>query len=287
LLVPTPQKVQWSSEEPLGLAVKSVAILVGAKASEPEKYAAQRLAEQVEKRFALKWPIVTEDQMPAANIVILVGQRSTHQRLDALCTEKNIDLSEQSPGFDGYVIEMFNADGREVVLLGGNNPRGVTYGQDTLLELIDGPKDQPALAWASIRDWPTIPYRGRPQTSVAHYLRPGEMDLLVASRINFIDLRNGTYAYEGGDKLEKDLITRLITEAHRRGMIVYGTVNCGIPKAKQSAVIDTFGEMIGLGVDGLWPSFDDKGPGADPVGMIRQALEGLKRQLAIRRGTYR
>ena len=272
LLVPAPQKVQWSSEPLLTLAGKTVAIVVGDKATEPEKYAAQRLAEQVEKRFALKWPIVPENQMPAANVVILVGQRSTHQRLDALCKEKNIELSEASPGFDGYVIETLKDDGRDVVLVGGSNPRGAIYGQDTLFQLIDGPKDQPTLARASIRDWPTVPWRGRPQTAVSHYLQPGEMDLLAASRINFIDLRNGTYAYSGGDELEKDIITRAIAEAHRRGMIVFGTVNCGIPKTEQDAVMDTFREMITLGADGLWISFDDKGPGEDPVGMTSRAL---------------
>jgi len=46
LLVPAPQKVQWSSEPPLTLAGKTVAIVVGDKATEPEKYAAQRLAER-------------------------------------------------------------------------------------------------------------------------------------------------------------------------------------------------------------------------------------------------
>ena len=157
LLVPAPQKVQWSSEPPLTLAGKTVAIVVGDKATEPEKYAAQRLAEQVEKRFALKWPIVPENQMPAANVVILVGQRSTHQRLDAMCKEKNIELSEASPGFDGYVIETLKDDGRDVVLVGGSNPRGAIYGQDTLFQLIGGAKDQPAMARASIRDWPTVP----------------------------------------------------------------------------------------------------------------------------------
>ena len=271
LLVPVPQKVQWSSEGPLKLVRPS--IVLGSKATEPEKYAAQRLQEQVAKRFGQQWPIVSEHDAQTMGPPILIGQRSTHQWLEKLCREHNIDLSEQSPGFDGYVVRMFNDGGRDVVLVGGCNARGVTYGQDTLFQLIEGSKDQLALTRASIEDRPTIPWRGRPQTSFSHYLRPGELDLLVASRTNFLDLRNGTYAYEGGDKLERDLITRVLKEAHRRGMIVYGAVNAGIPKTQQDAVIKTFQEMIELGADGLWLSFDDKGPGEDPAGMAARVLE--------------
>jgi len=273
LLVPAVQEVTWSSDGPMELSGKSVAIVVGAKATEPEKYAGQRLSEQVAKRFGQQWPVVSENETPRADVLIVLGQRATHGVLDRLCRERNLNLSETSPGFDGYMIETFEADGRWVVLVGGSNPRGVTYGQDTLVQMIGQRGNQLVLERASVRDWPTVPWRGRPQTSVAHYLRPGELDLLVASRVNYIDLRNGTYAYEGGDKLEKELIGKVISEAHKRGMLVYGAVNTGVPISKRAAVMGTFEEMIGLGVDGLWLSFDDKGPGEAPEGMTHEVLE--------------
>lgn len=273
-LVPAPRMVRWSGDAPLNLTGKSVAIVVGARATEPEQYAAHRLAEQVQKRFGVMWPVVAESNPPAdAAVRILLGQRTTHEQLDALCREKPIGLGEESPGFDGYVIRILQTDGKDIVVVGGCNARGVIYGQDTLFQLLGGTNDQVTLARASIDDRPMVPWRGRPQTSVAHYLRPGELDLLAAGRVNFVDLRNGTYAYEGGDKLEKDLISKVVKEAHRRGMIVYGTVNTGIPKASQDAVLGTFREMIALGVDGLWLSFDDKGPGEDAAGMTARTLE--------------
>jgi len=45
--------------------------------------------------------------------------------------------------------------------------------------------------------------------------------------------------------------------------VVYGTVNCGVPAAQQDKVLGTFRELLALGADGLWMSFDDKGPGED------------------------
>ena len=69
-----------------------------------------------------------------------------------------------------------------------------------------------------VRDAPVIPWRGRPQTQVRHYLRPGELDLYVLARVNFIDLRSGIYAFQPGEKLDKADITEAIKQAHLRGI---------------------------------------------------------------------
>ena len=45
-----------------------------------------------------------------------------------------------------------------------------------------------------------------------------------------------------------------------------------MPKAKQEEVIALFKELIELGTDGLWASFDDKGSGEDPKGMMEKIL---------------
>jgi hypothetical protein len=95
----------------------------------------------------------------------------------------------------------------------------------------------------------------------------------MESRINFIDLRNDTYAFEPGDELDKQGLSKVIAEAHRRGLIVFGTVNCGVSQAEYPAALKTFGEFIELGVDGLWISFDDKGPGDAPQLIVADVLE--------------
>ena len=103
-----------------------------------------------------------------------------------------------------------------------------------------------ALVRASIRDWPTVPWRGRPQTRIQNYLRPGDFDCYLDSRINFVDLRSGIYAFEPGEDLDEPLMRRIINECHRLGLVVYGTVNCGVAKMKYPSALKTFTEMLRL-----------------------------------------
>lgn len=282
-LCPTPQEVAWPRGTPITLDEGQVTIVIGERAEEPERYAAEKLHADVAKRFGHSWPIVaTEKDRPTTGVVIALGCRPTCSLVDRLCTEGRIELSERSPGHDGYVIQVMPGDGpagtaagasQAVVLVGGSNARGVIYGQDTLFQLLTPRDGKVTLPRVAVRDWPSIPWRGRPQTQVSHYLRPGEMDLLATSRINFIDLREGIYAFDPGSELNADQIRRVIREARRRGMVVFGTVNVGVPAAKYDDAIKTFGELIELGADGLWLSFDDQGPGERPEEITRRVLD--------------
>ena len=84
---------------------------------------------------------------------------------------------------------------------------------------------------------------------MSHYLRFGELDLYVLSRVNFIDLRSGIYAFQPGEKLDHAEITEALKQAHLRGLIVYATVNCGVPGAEYDKVLGTFRELLDLGAD--------------------------------------
>ena len=272
-LVPLPQQVKWSTATPLKLPVDQVAIVIGAKATEPERYAAETFQATVAKRFGVKWHVVAEDKdRPKPAVELLLGLRTTHQKLNDLCSKMNIELSEKSPGHDGYVIEFVTADGQDLVVLSGSNPRGVIYGQDTLSQMIRKQGDELSLVRASIRDYPGIPWRGRPQTSLNNYFKPDEMDSYAAARINFIDLREGTYAIEPGEKLDPDKVKQTVAEARKRGFVVFAIVNCGVKRDLYEKVMATFRQSIALGASGLWVSFDDKGPGEDPVKLVTDVL---------------
>lgn len=264
-IVPKPKQIKLVGGT---VALDSAAIVIGDRASEPEKYAADMLRATVGRRFAADWPVISESADTAPyKVLIVVGQRRTNRLLDRLCREWNVDLSADSPGHDGYIIQMGTAQGRNVILVGGSEPRGVVYGQDTLAQLIYRQGGKLIAARASIRDWPSIPWRGRPATFVGQYTRPGLMDVLAQARINFIDIRDAdsVYGTRPGRKLDKQLIASVIHEAHKRGFFVYGTVNCAVYPKDHDAAIGTFQEMIDLGVDGLWISVDDPG-GDDRVG---------------------
>jgi hypothetical protein len=133
-LVPAPLKVEWPGEKPIALLPGSVAIVIGQNASDPEQAAARLLQQFVAKRFGEQWPILREGQEQASHKTLMIlGQRTTCQRLDDLCRKLGIALSETAPGPDGYVIQMANEADRLLVLMGGCNARGVEYGQDPSL----------------------------------------------------------------------------------------------------------------------------------------------------------
>ncbi|MGQ9650207.1 MAG: glycoside hydrolase family 20 zincin-like fold domain-containing protein [Phycisphaerae bacterium] len=273
-LVPPPQRIQWAAEPPLAISQDSVTIVLGTRATAPEKHAAELLQDSVSRRFGQKWPVVEEGGVPVGcETVILLGQRSSSDWLERLCKQKQIDLRTAAPGHDNYIIEIFDDHDGKVVVVGGGNPRGVIYGQDTLFQMLRERAGRLELVRASVCDWASIPWRGRPQTNVELYLRPGELDCYLRSRINFVDLRNGIYAFEPSDRLDEPLLSRAIGEIHRRGMLVYGTVNTGVSETEYDKAIAMFERFIALGADGLWVSFDDKGPGDKPEEIVRRVLE--------------
>jgi len=273
-LVPQPKQVKWSSETPVVLNTGKVSIVIGDNPTVPERYAADTLTKLVRKRFGQEWPISSENKVPEeSEVLILLGQRHTNQQINHLCVKNKIEWRGGSAGHDGYLIEVLTDAKQKVVLVGGGNPRGVIYAQDTLFQLLSLEKGKLILTRASIRDWPSIPWRGRPQTHFTLYLDPGELDCYMVSRANFIDLRDGIYAFEPGTKLDKEVLSRVINEAHRRGLVVYGTVNCGVSQSRYNAVLSTFKEFIDLGADGVWISFDDKGPGQAPEEIVFKVIE--------------
>ena len=273
-LVPPPQEVSWLDKLPLDLAGFKVAIVLGENAEGPEEYGTQLFCSRMNKRFGLDCTVVAETAMPEGiDLTIVAGQRSTNALLDRLCREHAIQLSEESPGHDGYVIEPIEIGDNAIIVVGASNARAVIYGLDTLFQLCAFEVGNVRMILASVRDWPSIPWRGRPQTSLDNFFRPDEWDIYVTARVNFTDLRNGIYAFEPGDDLDREKIHTIIQEAHRRGIIVFGTVNCGVAADEYPRVIELFEQFIDLGVDGLWTSFDDKKWGDDPVEIVSKVVK--------------
>jgi hypothetical protein len=295
-LVPVP-KVYREHGQIWQLAAPEVAaIVIGAKAAEPERYAAERFQKLIKQRYKQTLPIVTEDK-DAAGVkqAFVLGQRSTNGRLDNLCSKHTIDLSESAPGPDGFVIECIEDSGCQVILVGGSTSRGVVFGQDALFDLMRADaRGKVVFPNVSVRDWPSIAWRGRPHSVLQHHLVPGALDAYVRARMNFTDVRDnpnvkaGTYSegrhalyaprkasmgFPPGVPVDRPPVKRMIDESHRRGLFVYGTVSCGDRNANVDAVLGTFEELIELGVDGLWISFDDRGTGGKPLDIARAVLE--------------
>ncbi len=266
-LVPGVSEVEWG----LARAVDGSGVVVLAdNASPPEREAARLLCRYVEKRFGQKWPTHTAGNVPqGAKLRVYLGQTKTFPSLAQLCEEQKLSVPGQT---DGYALKVWARDGGLMAVVAGQNDRGVIYGVDTLFQLLAQQDSKLSIQTATVRDWPGIRLRGRPHPHYEYFLKPGIFDCILSSRINFIDLRDGVYAFHAGAKLKKDELEKIVREAKDRGLRVYAAVNTGVPKSQQEAVIALFREFIELGADGLWASFDDRGSGEDPKGMMQKIL---------------
>ncbi len=266
-LVPEVGEVRWGES----IAVEGPGVIVlSEQAAPPEREAARLFARHVQRRFGQAWPVHAEKDTPAdARLRVFLGLPKTFPALDRLCDGQKLLV----PGkLDGYALKVWKEGEMVTAIVAGTNGRSVLYGQDTLFQLFSRRADGLAVQSATLRDWPTIALRGRVHPHYQYFLKPENFDCAVMSRANFIDLRDGIYAFEPDAKLNREELGRVVSAARDRGLRVYAAVNCGVPAEQQDAVIAMFREFIGLGADALWASFDDKGAGAKPREMVARVL---------------
>ena len=73
------------------------------------------------------------------------------------------------------MIEAAEEGVRQVVMVGGSNASGVIYGQNALLYLFEQHAGRIELRLASVRDWPSIRWRGRPHWRLRMHARAGRL----------------------------------------------------------------------------------------------------------------
>jgi len=269
------------------------AIQIGAEATAPEVFAAERLARDIRQRFGRKIAVVRAAARPAgADLVFVLGTRAGNPVAADLTKRRGQDVRPASfgkgysdddrRGLDGYVIDAFEAEGGRVVLVAGMNGRAVIYGADTLLQLVRPAGDGVELVRATIRDWASIPWRG----SVSSLTRAAEddpdHDARIRARLNFIDTRfpGGRWIHAGALKAEQYAeFKRSVGQAHRRGMRVYAHIISGERKGyPYEAIAAEFEKLLDLGADGMWIGYDDEQGGSDPIGTARKLVALAKRR---------
>ncbi len=298
-IVPRPKQYEAEGRTASLLSADEAAIVLGSSASPPERYAAEYLQTQIERRFHRKLPMHEEAKVPGhVRQVFLLGQVGTNAWLKRLCETHQLDLSQESPGPDGFVLKCIDDGAHQIVMVGGSNPRGVIYGQHALFDLFERRGEEVVFPVVSVRDWPSIAWRGRPHSVLKQHLEPGALDAYLRSRINFTDVRDdpdvqptiifpprkASMGLPAGKPLDVPLIERMIEESHRRGLFVYGTASCAVSRERIGEAIKTFEQLVELGVDGLWISFDDVGAGESAPELIRRVLElGARHGITDRR----
>ena len=301
-IFPLPKEYAATGESWTLIADDKLAIIIGNDASETERYGAERMRLHLKRRFGKDVAVVSENAIGnAVEQVILMGQPATNSAVKRICETEKIELTAKSPGMNGFVLRFLTEGKRKTMLVGGSDALGVVYGGDALFDLMSRSGDAVKIKVAAVRDFPSIPWRGRPHSVLHHHLVPGAMDAYIRARINFSDIRDNpnvkeNYFYPArkasmglpaGQALDVPPIQEAIKEFHRRGLFVYGTVDCAVPKTKYDAMLKTFDELIKLGVDGIWISLDDTGAGEDPHGLVRTILDfGKKHGMTGRKVAY-
>jgi alpha-N-acetylglucosaminidase len=107
-------------------------ILVGAQASWLELHAAEELRNYVRSIAAVGLPIVTS--LGDARAAVAVGRSETNPLISEACRRGLVELSEDSPGRDGFVIQTIQLPECDLLVLGGSQDRGTLYAAYALLE---------------------------------------------------------------------------------------------------------------------------------------------------------
>jgi hypothetical protein len=263
-IIPKPKEITDPSQSWTIQSANKCAIVIGNSAREPEAYSAEILHKWISRRFHKKCDIKTESQpLSGYSYLFVLGVRANNALLDQLATANSIELGPNSPGFNGYIIEMVESGQQNIALVGGSDQSGVVYGQNTLFQLMEKQNGSIKLNHAFIRDWPSIKRRGSHKHPFTSYLEQGMMDLYVMGRFNTADLRNGSYG-GGEDTMDSTQAVQFVDMAHKRGFYVWGSmsaiVGSGSAIDRKIGFCDKY--VDAYGVDGVWANVDDAGEGS-------------------------
>lgn len=300
-LFPVPK--QWTDRNTTWTIVPAQTVIAISKsATEQQKYAAERLQTHIKNRFKVNVSVVT------AGLVA-----------DSVKTILQLETTPAKDGkFNGFTIQFKTSqNGQQVAGVCGNDDNGTIYGGDVLFDMmLRGTDGSIQIRNIDVCDWPSISWRGRPHFILMQNLVPGVLDAYVRARMNYTDVRdNPLYKVNiyypdraapmglpPGIPLDRDNIGKMIKASQRRGLFVYGCVAAattkhaggiieGFDKLNENSFYDnvnkTFEELIELGCNGLWLSFDDIGKGVNSAAAIDNFLKlGKKHNLSGRQLGY-
>lgn len=281
-IVPRPREFQ-STGEIWQFSGASSAILRSADCP----YASERLQALIRNRFHIEVPIQDVNEIQTKTALIFATAK--------LPQNDTADSSQTLP-WNGFRIGFTPAgeNGPREIRVTGADASGILYGVEALFGLMRKTSDasQVGILAAEVRDWPSIPWRGRPHSVAAHHLIPGQLDAYLHARLNFSDFRDDPDQPETltmparkasmgcvpGKPIDRKLFNKVFTEFKRRGMFVYGTVSCQVKGGQYEKVTRTFDELLALGCDGIWLSMDDTGGGSDPTALARYVSDYMQQR---------
>ncbi len=157
VIIPTPKEVTYSEESWSLSSDEVVPILIGAKATEPERLGAQEIVNRI-KYLGGKAEVVSEADMPRdRSFFFAIGQLSTSQFLSRHRDLCNIEVPDQP---EGYAIAPYQHQAGFRGILGvGADSTGCYFAAQSLVQLFERRDEGPIFHPATVRDWPTFTLR--------------------------------------------------------------------------------------------------------------------------------
>ena len=129
-------------------------IILPEKPSENDLFLARFLVGELSDRYGLAVKIERISRLPYGNSAVLIGSID-NPLVKEYCAQKNINVTSESPGSEGYVI---NID-EKMAVVAGSDDQGAFYGLQSLRQLIEN-GEVLQIPCIKVRDWPNMPFRG-------------------------------------------------------------------------------------------------------------------------------
>jgi len=274
-IFPVPKEYRVKAKKPVALRGR-LAIVLGEKATEPEKFAASRLTYVLKKRFGLDAPVVTEKAVPKkARRLLILGTLKSNALLKSLREKHAVSLDSlkgKDPMQDAFAIESLKTGGGRAVLMIGTTPRSVIYAQYAFLDAVRRVGRRVVHPDLSVRDWSALRYRD---------WFPGNFGTEGLGLFDDTDTLNQvTYARANMTQFRgfnsSAVSEKVVKECWRRGLKPYGTINGAVGVDRHPHNVQEAKAWLKKGCYGLYISFDDFGMGPDPEGLCNKMTAVIK-----------
>lgn len=153
LIFPIPQEIEKNGE--MFRLEEQVRILVPQYASDNDLRLARMLVREMSDKYGIALIVKHVSQIPEDKGRYIIMGVIDNPLVKSYCKKKGLVVSSESPGKEGYVLEI---SGNRAVVAGWDD-RGAFYGLQSLRQLVREDNGF-ELIGVSVRDWPVMPFRG-------------------------------------------------------------------------------------------------------------------------------
>lgn len=152
LIFPIPQQMELSDE--IFALDESISVIVPGNESREDLFLARFLVRELSDKYGLAVKIESCDDLPENRRVVVMGSVK-NPLISQYIAEEGLLLTAEDPGPEGYFLHV----SKEKIVIAGSDDQGAFYGLQSLRQLIEE-EDGAGVQGLTVRDWPSLPFRG-------------------------------------------------------------------------------------------------------------------------------